>query len=140
MSLNESVLYHYVLHVMSSICSVKQADMLLDGSYQSDMEKVFSTFRIVRKSMIRRGRITVRNCLIHLLFELLHLLAMTNSMIYRAGGCKGSPEYSCRCHLTDIRIEVSRAASCRKISYGSSTLTVWTLFNSLDGFYLLGSF
>jgi hypothetical protein len=68
MSLNESVLYHNTLYLMSSLSSARQADMLLDGSYQSDMEKVFSTFRIVRKSMIRRGRITVRNSLVYLLF------------------------------------------------------------------------
>jgi hypothetical protein len=48
---------------MSSLYSFEQADMLLDGSYQSDMEKVFSTFRIVRKSMIKRGRISVINSL-----------------------------------------------------------------------------
>lgn len=46
---------------MSSLYLHEQADMLLDGSYQSDMEKVFSTFRIVRKSMIKRGKITVRS-------------------------------------------------------------------------------
>lgn len=53
---------------MSALYLLEQADMLLDGSYQFDMEKVFSTFRIVRKSMIRRGRITVRSLSVYSLF------------------------------------------------------------------------
>lgn len=68
MSLDDIVLHDYFLLDLF-LCNVsrdslEQADMLLNGSYEKDMEKVFATFRIVRKSMIKRGRITVRTCLV----------------------------------------------------------------------------
>ena len=36
-----------------------QADMLLDGSYLKDVEKILEAFKVVRRDCIRRGDIKV---------------------------------------------------------------------------------
>ena len=36
-----------------------EADMLLEGSYLSDVEKVVESFRLIRRDMIRGGEINV---------------------------------------------------------------------------------
>jgi hypothetical protein len=36
-----------------------QADMLLEGSYLGDVEKVLESFRLIRREMIRGGEINV---------------------------------------------------------------------------------
>ena len=38
-----------------------EADMLLEGSYLSDVEKVVESFRLIRRDMIRGGEINVSN-------------------------------------------------------------------------------
>ena len=57
----------YVLF-LRSISYVLQADMLLDGSYKTDMDKILTACKVARRNMVKKSLISVSG-LVHQICE-----------------------------------------------------------------------